>query len=1047
MKGSQTISRNIEASHPYGFDRLRKDGIDISQDLSGLEWTDYNHHDPGVTILEQVCFGLTDLIYRTKFDVADYLCDESGSISMSSLGLHAPQDVFFGRPSTAVDYKKALLDMSSDISDVEFFGGANGSDSDAHGLYKIRVRKSSEGVLENAELAVQIRSHFNKLRNLCEDIDGEIEVIEEVDCYLSAEISAKPGYRIANVLAEVFHKAAEELSKSVVYKPFSAGLLKGESIDEIFEGPYTQKGLIENEQVAHTGSLKNKRLLESDILSSLREVDGVEYIDSLNLKFFDEGLDESKLSASCMYRLIDPSSAEAFKNIVLKSSGRPAAFALDEFRAQFDTLRFANGSKSYPLSEDLLLSKPFKGTHRKLAAYQSVQNHFPDTYGINQFGVPESYSAERKAQALQLKSYLLLFEQIMSNYLANLGSIRQLFSVNGREKSTYSPGVLSGDDISNLDRIYPKDAEEILKGILSKVDNYVNRKSRLLDYLLALYGESFDQAHFRAFNYYHSDEELEKFILFNKVRLLNRIKFASGDRGSAQNMYATIHISADSAQVSNAKSNRLELVSGLQYRISLFLGFRNLAPCSLVSEIFRHDLTLLSHDQFLQESSQTGNSSSLFETKYIQLAREAAKEKLEPSKEDETYYRVVRENTFDLDPFKNRLLSESVLQNGVFDKNYTHKDDSDELLLSLNNVKTAATGGSTQIRLLADVDQRHANKSQRFLRRLMVYLNNESEGMHVLEHILLRPANFGSLNHETRNKYTNVVSVIFPSWTARFSDVQFRSVAQDLVHSNCPAHIHPEIHWLDFASMCEFEVLHSQWSALCTEPDSLENSTKLDLASRQLIRFLELQKASHKSSKDPIAGWSTLTGTVEKDLSHYVDRLSQRRKELELSFRRGADEEQKYLKGIELLQSELKKFKFFTVEHMQLMSSDCELEEDDWEFYVSNITIVLPKLFSFRVVNEYNSQFHEVKKIVEAGLKDLLAAGLNVSFHWVVPNDMREFVKVSQRWEKMKPTTSSHNDEWLNSAGDLKRLLKELDKASDSTGDIHEWFSVFGESA
>ena len=165
--------------------------------------------------------------------------------------------------------------MSSDISDVEFFGGANGSDSDAHGLYKIRVRKSSEGVLENAELAVQIRSHFNKLRNLCEDIDGEIEVIEEVDCYLSAEISAKPGYRIANVLAEVFHKAAEELSKSVVYKPFSAGLLKGESIDEIFEGPYTQKGLIENEQVAHTGSLKNKRLLESGILSSLREVDGV----------------------------------------------------------------------------------------------------------------------------------------------------------------------------------------------------------------------------------------------------------------------------------------------------------------------------------------------------------------------------------------------------------------------------------------------------------------------------------------------------------------------------------------------------------------------------------------------------------------------------------------------------------------------------------------------------------------------------------------------------------------------------------------------------
>lgn len=1047
MKASQTISRNIEASHPYGFDRLRKEGIDISQDLSGLEWTDYNHHDPGVTILEQVCFGLTDLIYRTKFDVADYLCDESGSISMSSLGLHAPQDVFFGRPSTAADYQKALLDMSSDISDVELYGGAIGSDSSAYGLYKIRVRKSSAGVIENAELAVQTRSHFNKLRNLCEDIDGEIEVVEEVDCYLSAEISAKPGYRIANVLAEVFYKATEELSKSVVYKTFSAGLVKGESLDEIFEGPYTQKGLIENEQVAHAGSFKNKRLFESSILSSLRDIDGVEYIDSLSLKLFDEGLDESKLSASCMYRLIDPSSAESFKCIVVKSSGRPATFALDEFRAQFDTVRFANRSKSYPLSEDLLLSKPFKGTHRKLAAYQSVQNHFPDTYGINQFGVPENYSAERKAQALQLKSYLLLFEQIMSNYLANLGSIRQLFSINGHEKSTYSPGVLSGDDISSLERIYPKDAEEILTGILHKIDDFVNRKSRLLDYLLALYGESFDQAHLRAFNYYHSDEELERFILFNKVRLLNRIKFASGDRGSAQNMYATLDNSTDSAQVSNAKSERLESVSGLQYRISMFLGFRNLARRSLVSEIFRHDLTLLSHEQFLKESSQSTNSSSWLEPKYVGLAREVAKEKFEPSKEDEIYYRVVRENTVDLDPFKNRLLSESVLQNGVFDKNYTHNDEGNELLLALNSVENTVKGVSTQIRLLGDVDLRHFNKSQRFLRRLMVHLNSESEGMHVLEHVLLRPANFGSLNHEARNKYANVVSVIFPSWTARFSDAQFRFVAEELVHSNCPAHIHPEIHWLDFSSMCEFEVLHSRWSSLFTEPGSQENSAKLDFSSRELIRFLELQKALHKSSTDLNTGWSTLTGAVEKELSYYVDRLSQRRKELELSFRRVADEEQKYLKGIELLQSELKKFKFFAVEHMQLMPRDCELKEDDWEFYVSNITVVLPKLFSFRVIYEHNSQFHEVKRIVEAGLKDASAAGVNVNFHWVAPNDMKKFFKVSQRWEKVRTVTGSHNDEWLNATADLKRLLKKLDKESDSTGDIHEWLSVLGESA
>ena len=45
------------------YEKLHLEGIDHIQKLSGKQWTDYNFHDPGITILEQICYALTDLGY------------------------------------------------------------------------------------------------------------------------------------------------------------------------------------------------------------------------------------------------------------------------------------------------------------------------------------------------------------------------------------------------------------------------------------------------------------------------------------------------------------------------------------------------------------------------------------------------------------------------------------------------------------------------------------------------------------------------------------------------------------------------------------------------------------------------------------------------------------------------------------------------------------------------------------------------------------------------------------------------------------------------
>ncbi len=56
---------NAPPDHPaLDFDFLRQEGIEHIQRLAGHRWTDYNHHEPGITILEQLCYALTDLAYR-----------------------------------------------------------------------------------------------------------------------------------------------------------------------------------------------------------------------------------------------------------------------------------------------------------------------------------------------------------------------------------------------------------------------------------------------------------------------------------------------------------------------------------------------------------------------------------------------------------------------------------------------------------------------------------------------------------------------------------------------------------------------------------------------------------------------------------------------------------------------------------------------------------------------------------------------------------------------------------------------------------------------
>lgn len=1017
MKSSLTIKRNTGESHPWGFAQLRKEGIEISQALSGSGWTDYNYHDPGVTILEQLCFALTDLIYRSKFDVGDYLCDMRGDIDMQALGLHAPQDVLFGRPATVLDYQKALADMSHDINDVRIATDGSMPGAGGYGLYRVRVRsaaQSGDDAPDASELVRQTTQNYHKIRNLCEDLESEVLVAEDIDCQLMAEISIKPGYRVAHVIAELFHLTVRELDRGVSYISYSDGLEEGRSLDSLFEGPFTQNGLISNDAFTVSGEDQDLRLLESAILSRARKIEGIDYIAALRLRPLASPEDESD---ERRYRLAIPEQAKDFRDIRPFSANRPVNFSIAEFKAQYEMLRFAGRTKAYRLSEDRLLSEPPRGIYRDLGRYQSVQNQFPAAYGINQFGVPESDPPERQAQALQLKAYLLLFEQIMSNYLANLGSIRQLFSVRFKEESTYFKGILDSNEIRDLDAVYPENAAEILDEILGKLDDFVGRKGRLLDYLLALYGEEFNQEHLQGSNYYLSDEELKRSIILNKIRLLNRIKFASGDRAAAMNVFAETDskLSGGNDRYGDLENGR---VSGLQYRSSIFLGFKDLVPKSLVAEVFRHNLEVLG-----DERSAAGDRRDALVTRARELFAG------DFGAEDERYYQFVRRNIAEFAPLNNGRLERSLLVYGVNESNYEHREG--KLYLKLGGAGSVEERAGSDIALIDVGDEEAAGKS-RFLRRLLIHLSKESEGMHVLEHILLRPQNFTDQSPEVKEQYANKISVFLPSWTARTQDREFRSLAEDILRENCPAHIQLNVYWLGFADMCEFEVLQHAWQESLRRNDRFENPGVLDQKSQSLLRFVELQRAGKFSAPGGGDALRELRSSIAEKTAIQLEHYRNRRRDLQLSARREQDPELNYLSGIESFQEEMQKFQFLIINHMQLLESDdggaVKLpDSEDWSFYLGRSSVILPKPKAFRLGSSHKKHFHGIKTLVEDEISAALGSATTTTFHWVVPKD---FKRVVLAYRDRQREGGQHR---------LRVLLKRLQDNTDVSGSAQSW--------
>ncbi len=649
---------------PDGLDfaALREEGVRLSQEISGEVWTDFNLHDPGVTILEQLCYGLTDLAYRSGYDAKDYLAAPDGKIDYSRQALCRPDEIFSCSPVTVNDYRKLILNSVPNVDNVWIRVSA-GNSVEPGGLHHVHVQLSDRVEdQENPGVRKAYADLIGKIlaanRNLCEDLAG-VRIARRIPFHLRGRMEIEGGRAPASILAEVCFECARYLGRRVAVHSHRELYEGGKSLEDLFTGPYTEHGYIADEDLQPwVGHFSIPELLGK--IARIEGVRKIEYlffvdVDGREREIIDlDGEEEMQAVACFILPDVEESPVSLFKG------GKRYPVSMQEVEAEYERLDYRIRSNRYRKTRfDWVGSGLPEGEYRNPGEYYSIQNHFPDVYGLNHHGVPDSAPLRRKAQAAQLKGYLMLFEQIMANFLQGVEEIPELFSREEGSGRTVFHQHIGNDALPGAEDLYLADDAEMDR-IVAGFDDYGDRRNRVLDYLLALYGEKFSQ---NSMQHLFEDAAGEK--IRNKIAFLENIAETGRDRFVAFNY-----------RKPDSENGR-----GLQRKIQILLGL------------------------------QTGE-----------------------------------------------------------------KD------------------------------------------------------VRIVEHVLLRPS-AGIADHTDFFSYR--ISVIFPSSEGRMEDAGFRKLAEETVYLNCPAHVHPEIFWLDPGRLGQFDLLHEKWL------ENKRRSNGADDAALNLVHFLQ----------------------------------------------------------------------------------------------------------------------------------------------------------------------------------------------------------------
>ncbi len=729
---------------------------------------------------------------------------------------------------------------------------------------------------------------YQHIRNLCEDVI-KIGIVPSQEIAVCADIETDNAVDLEEILGQIYFAVDTFFSPPVRFYLLKELMDKGYSSEIIFEGPLLKHGFILDTDLQKKSLFTEIHV--SDLYNLIMSIPGVKTVKYLQITNYYNGL---PLTEGEFWKLI--LNQDKIQNLTLPFDS--FHLNLDRLRSKItfykgDMPIIADRQVAGRIYSDLkaTLSKPRLdpdleilndilppvGTNYKLDEYYSIQNEFPFVYGVNRDGIPSDADIIRKSKIKQLKGYLLFFDQLLANYLSQLVQIKNLYATGNNNNQTYfsqpvydtpipdateddnfysnapppaplmpdpetlnfydtapllkdfaTPALLTTVNIDDRDTYasqwklfanWKKNPYRTTLGLLTEPpDDKLDRRNRFLDHLLARFAESFTD--YAAMMYKFTGNVLEsnskktaQEIADDKFKFLQDYHVLSYNRGKGQYYKccptgnceippvppATLTVD-DVLEYDTYNIPRPSNPTGLHKRTTLMLGMNI------------NDNSNLALNKF---TVQPSGAKFQFVVKYDPTHELTSVNLYNTEKEAFVAMEKIVTLMIDEDnPDTDNVYFEAKAFGGGFRIEVKETPAALTLYAVSSPVYATMLLAKEAIKLLKQV----------FL----------DEGMHIIEHLLLRPLPVSQ--HITANDlkegffplcaalnpdcdcpitdyYSFRISVVLPYWTERFRNMDFRGFAEDTIHRETPAHILPKFCWVSMYDMHRLETAYTDWFA------------------------------------------------------------------------------------------------------------------------------------------------------------------------------------------------------------------------------------------
>ena len=767
------------------YNDLKSESIEFIKKIGYNKWNYLEEGDPGITILESLLFAIVDLDYRISFPVEDILASKNKN-NEDIKCFYMPDEILNISPVSLNDYYKLFLDIDCVVNcrivPINEFGQIKGR----YNIYLYIEPNTDENV---SKIKQNVLTKFYENRNLCEDIN-KVEVFDYIEVCIDDEFeksdnSANDIAGIDEIIGYILFKVQVFFTKEIEFYKLSSLYEKGIPLDKIYDGPILKHGFILDEELEKCLLPRKVSVFEiCEVILRTKEVSTILKFSLINIKTGEIYTDFIKLKENQALRLNFSKNKIKifFKNTEKKVNNEKVSILTKRLYSYF----FLNNTVN---DEEIGV---YRGNYRDLLEYQPLSGDFPLVYKLDDTSEHLIYNNERDEQNHKLKCFILLFDQLLNAYQVLLENIKFYFSLNN--DSNYSEKNKLPADIQNIETLlkFPSEYDVLDRNINEEfciqrkyIREFTFKKNNNKLYSCNKYVEWLFQEETNYFKNSLLDFQLD---LFSNITSNGTNKVLLSDINNKREYI----LHCNKIESERAKGCVLfknvqwegSNISGLERKFCIYWNIKN------------------SNRRFLHKHIENNfnfwaNTDNVAERMYSR------------NLEDKCIYKSKYRNMLSLLLYYGDNRNNYHIEKKEIYKIKNNNEVADEVMLLkiiINNTenKFISIISSDNKYINSKVVNETIDLSIKNINRI----NIESEGLHVVENILLRPS---IIDDDDLDFYNYRLTVVFPNWPKRFQNIKIREEIENWINNSIPIHIRADIIWINHFDMKKFEYKYSDW--------------------------------------------------------------------------------------------------------------------------------------------------------------------------------------------------------------------------------------------